>query len=89
MTLRDLYTVPPVHPVKAVPQSASGVGQPWAPSKVALTFGSVLGESDLIYLREMIMLYNHELVPVNQRLCSVWSPAVLFIQFIMYCLKYL
>ena len=51
MILKDMDTVLPVHPVEVVPQSYFGVGLPWSPWKKALTFVSVLGEADLIYLR--------------------------------------
>ena len=56
MILRYMDAVPPVHLVEIVPPSASGAGQPWAPWKGALEFFSVLGEYNLIYLREMLML---------------------------------
>ena len=48
LLLQDIDAIPPVHPVKVVPQYASGTGQPLAPLKLVLTLLSVPGEVELI-----------------------------------------
>ena len=69
--LQDLGAVLPVNPVEVVPQSASGAGRPWVAWNGTLTFVSVLGEADLIDVREMLMLSHREPVPANIHLSNI------------------
>ena len=54
--LQDMDAIPPVHPIKVVPKSASGAGRPGAICKGAWTFHNLLEESNLIYLVEVFVL---------------------------------
>ena len=70
--LEDMDALPPVHPIKMVPQYTSGTGRPWAPCEGALALSNCLGESDLIYLGELILLNHQEPVLVDIQLCYVY-----------------
>ena len=56
MILQVLGSVLPVLPVEFVPHYDSGDGLPWELWKGEFTLVSVLGKSDLVDLREMILL---------------------------------
>ena len=56
LLLQDMAAIPPVHPIKMFPRSASGIGRPWAPWEGVMALSSGIGESDLIYLGGVLML---------------------------------
>ena len=76
VNLQDMYDVPTVHPVKVVHKCASGTVQPWTPWRGALKFFSILVESDLIDLREIIVLARQDPVPVNTWIGNMYFPEV-------------
>ena len=63
--LQYLDYVLPMHPVEIIPHYDSGVGQPWAPWKGALSFVIILGEAYLIDLKEVLVLNHWEPLPVD------------------------
>ena len=69
--LQDMDAVYPVCPVEMITQSAFGAGRPWAHWEGELVLASGIGEDDLIYLGEVLVLAHQEPVPVDLWLCSV------------------
>ena len=71
MLLQDLDAVPTVCHVEMVPHPDSGAGRPWSPRERALALASGIGEADIIYLGEVLVLDHQEPVPVDIWLCSL------------------
>ena len=78
MLLQDIYAVPSVRPVEMITKSTPGAGRPWASWEGALEISSGIGEADLIHLWEVLVLAHQEPVPVDIRICSVYSLVMSF-----------